>query len=114
MERGRKRLREKEKFPYEIPLSIPNNNGEMISSFSGYVFWVYRFIEGSGNEPWRENELKQVAEMMARYHHIIETSGLDNNSKFGDSFHIDWLLGELTEFKKTAAGKKNKTSCRTK
>ena len=99
----------KKGFSYEIPLPIPNSNGEMISSFSGYPFWVYRFIEGSGLEPWRKNELKQVAEMMASYHQIIEASGLNNNSKFGDSFHIDWLLEELTRFKKRAAKEKRKT-----
>lgn len=90
-------------------MPIPNNNGEVISNFNGHPFWVYRFIRGSSLEPWRENELKQVAEMMALYHRIMEASGLSNNSEFGDSFHIDWILKELRKFKKRAAKKKRKT-----
>lgn len=98
----------KEGFSYEIPLPIPNNNGEMISSFEKHPFWVYRFIRGSRLEPWRENELKQVAKMMASYHRIIEASGLSNNSEFGDSFHIDWILKELRKFKTRAAKKRGR------
>jgi Ser/Thr protein kinase RdoA (MazF antagonist) len=95
-------------FPYELPLPIRNKNGEMISRLDGRTFWVYRFINGNVVDPWDENELKQVAKMMAYYHRIIETSGLDNGSKFGDSFHIDWILEELRRYKERADSKEVK------
>ena len=95
-------------FPYELPLPISNKNGETISRLDDYAFWMYRFINGNVVDLWDKNELKQVAKIMAYYHKIIENSRLDNGSKFGDSFHIDWILKELRKFKERAVDKEVK------
>jgi Ser/Thr protein kinase RdoA (MazF antagonist) len=92
-------------FPYELPLPIRNKNGETISRLDGYAFWVYRFINGNMIDPWDKSELKQVAKMLAYYHRIIETSGLDDGSKSGDSFHINWILEELMKYRERADDK---------
>lgn len=89
-------------FPYELPLPILSNNGKMISRFDVHYFWTYKLIDGNALPAWGKNELKQVAKMMASYHRIIEISKLNNRSKFGDSFHIDWILRELRKFKAEA------------
>jgi len=81
-------------FPYKIPAPIRTKNKESFLRFKGSYFWLYEYIEGRDIKRFGYSELRECARMMATYHKIVATSGLDNK-KGGEVFRRKSVLKEL-------------------
>jgi homoserine kinase type II len=92
-------------FPYRIPLPMKTKNGKLILRFDGSFFWVYEFIDGKDVKHFDYPELKECAKMMATYHRIIESSGLNNRKGSGDVFRKKSVLTELMGYREQILGK---------
>lgn len=86
------------KFPYRIPAPIKTKNKENFLKFKGSYFWVYEYIEGRDIKRFGDSELRECAKMMAIYHKIVATSGLDNNQG-SEVFNRKSVLKELEKFR---------------
>jgi len=86
-------------FPYKIPAPIRTRNGNFILRFRGSRFWIYEFIDGKDVERFGYSELKECAKMMAIYHKMVESSGLDNKKGKGEVFNRRSVLKELNRFR---------------
>jgi homoserine kinase type II len=82
-------------FPYRIPVPLSTKNGRHYFKSNESYFWLYEYIEGRIRTRFGKKELKQVAEMMAAYHHLIEQSKLNNKKGNGDVFCKKAVLKEL-------------------
>jgi homoserine kinase type II len=65
-------------FPYKIPVPTKTRNNENFLNFKGSYFWLYEYIEGRDVKRFGYSELRECAKMMAIYHKIVTSSGLDN------------------------------------
>jgi len=81
-------------FPYKIPVPIKTKNKEDFLKFKGSYFWLYEYIEGICIERFGYSELRECAKMMAIYHKIIVSSGL-NNKHGSEVFRRESVLKEL-------------------
>jgi len=88
----------KHKFPYTIPVPIKTKNKENFLKFKGSYFWIYEYIEGRDIKRFGYSELRECARMMAIYHKIVESSGLDNK-KGSEVFNRKSILKELQKFR---------------
>jgi homoserine kinase type II len=86
-------------FPYRIPAPIGAKNGEFVLGFKGSRFWIYKYIEGRNLKRFGYSELKECARMMAIYHRMVESSGLDNRKGSGEVFNRRPVLKELEGFR---------------
>jgi homoserine kinase type II len=86
------------KFPYRIPAPIKTKNKEDFLKFKGSYFWLYEYIEGRDTKRFGYSELRECAKMMATYHKIVATSGLDNK-KGSEVFNRKSVLKELEMFR---------------
>jgi homoserine kinase type II len=85
-------------FHYKIPVPIMTKNKENFLNFRGSYFWLYEYIEGRYIERFGYSELRECARMMAIYHKIVASSGLDN--KHGSEvFNRKSVLKELEMFR---------------
>jgi homoserine kinase type II len=98
-------------FPYRIPIPVGMKNGEFILRFKGSRFWVYEFIEGKDVKQFGYRKLEECARMMAIYHKIVESSGLNNGKSEEDVFRREAVLKELKEYRRQIL-KKDKQSRR--
>lgn len=87
------------KFPYNIPVPLSAKDGRNYFKSNRSHFWLYKFIEGRIRTIFGRKELRQVTEMMAEYHHLIEQSKLDNGKGNGDAFGRESVLKELKMFR---------------
>jgi len=92
-------------FPYKIPLPMRKRNGGLILRFKGSFFWVYEFIDGKDVKRFGYPELRECAKMMAIYHKIVKSSGLNNGKGSGDVFRRRSVLKELKDYREQILGK---------
>jgi homoserine kinase type II len=85
-------------FPYKIPVPIKTRSKENFVEFKGSYFWLYEYIEGRSVERFGYSELRECAKMMAIYHKIVATSGLDNRHG-SEVFRRKSVLEELEKFR---------------
>ena len=86
-------------FPYRIPAPIRTRNGGFLLRFKGCRFWIYEYIDGRDVKRFGYSELRECARMMAVYHKMIESSGLDNKKGSGGAFKRQSILKELERFR---------------
>jgi homoserine kinase type II len=86
-------------FPYRIPAPIKTKNKQSFLKFKDSCFWLYDYIEGRDVKRFGYSELRECARMMAIYHNIIESSGLDNGKGSGEVFNRKSVLKELENFR---------------
>jgi homoserine kinase type II len=85
-------------FPYKIPVPIKTKNKEDFLRFKGSYFWLYEYIEGRDIKRFGYSELRECARMMAIYHKIVASSGLNNNHS-SEVFRRKSVLKELQKFR---------------
>jgi len=85
-------------FPYEIPVPMRMRNGEFVTMLEDSRFWVYKYVEGRPVKRFGYSELKECAKMMAIYHTIIESSGLDNRKGCDEVFKEKCVPEEMERF----------------
>ena len=86
-------------FPYGIPAPIRTKNEKNFLKFKGSYFLLYEYIAGRNIKRFGYSELKECAKMMAIYHKMIESSGLDNRKGIGEVFNRKSVLEELEKFR---------------
>jgi len=85
-------------FPYKIPVPIKTKIEEDFLKFKGSYFWLYEYIEGRNIKRFGYSELRECARMMAIYHKIVTSSGLDNKHS-SEVFRRKSVLEELENFR---------------
>jgi len=85
-------------FPYRIPVPIKTNNKEDFLKFKGSYFWLYEYLEGRDIKRFGYWELRECARMMATYHKIVASSGLDNK-RGSEVFCRKSVLKDLEKFR---------------
>jgi homoserine kinase type II len=85
-------------FPCGIPTPTRIRSGEFIATFEGRRFWMYGYIEGGNIKRFGRAELEQIAKVMAIYHSIIESSGLDNHRGCDEVFKEKSVTREMEQF----------------
>ena len=90
----------KDGFPYGLPIAIETKRGEKIIKIGRNYIWLYKLIEGNSKEEFGKKELKETAEMMARYHLILEKMGLNNSAGKSKPYVKNLILKETKEYKK--------------
>jgi Ser/Thr protein kinase RdoA (MazF antagonist) len=96
-------------FPYHIPSPIVTTKGRFFVTVQGHYYWLYKFLEGSVVEKLKEPHLEQLAEMMAKYHLLIERSDLNNGKPASDLYNRTASLKEIEEYRKEIL-RKNKAN----
>jgi Ser/Thr protein kinase RdoA (MazF antagonist) len=94
-------------FPYNVPSGIPAKNGRLYITFQGHYYWLYRFLEGTVVASLNQSHLAQLAQMMARYHVLIERSNLDNGKPASDPYSRTAVLKEIGEYQAEILRKNN-------
>jgi Ser/Thr protein kinase RdoA (MazF antagonist) len=87
------------KFPYEIPVPLRTGSREFVARIEGFRFWMYEYVEGRSIKRFSYPELRECAKMMATYHTIIESSGLDNGKGCDDVFRERSVSEEMEQFR---------------
>jgi Ser/Thr protein kinase RdoA (MazF antagonist) len=96
-------------FQYSIPSAIPTKNGSSFVTVQGHYYWLYRFLEGKVVERLDQPGLAQLAQMMARYHALIEESNLYNGKPASGLYNAAPTLNEIEDNRLEILGK-NKAS----
>jgi Ser/Thr protein kinase RdoA (MazF antagonist) len=86
-------------FPYRIPSAIATKQGRLFTTVQGHYYWLYKFLEGRVVEKLDESRLEQLAQMMARYHALIEQSNLHNGKPASDLYNTAATLKEIEEYR---------------
>src|SRR5205823_6160071 len=63
-------------------------------------YWLYKFFEGRVVERLNRSHLAQLAQMMTRYHALIEKSNLHNGKPASDLYNRSATLREIEEYRK--------------
>jgi len=96
-------------FPYYIPSPIATTKGRFFVTVQGHYYWLYKFLEGNVVERLKEPHLAQLAEMMGKYHLLIERSDLNNGKPASDLYNRTATLKEIEEYRKEIL-RKNKAN----
>ena len=94
-------------FPCNVPSAVPTKNGGLFTTIQGHYYWLYRFLEGRVIESLRQPHLEQLAQMMARYHALIERSNLHNGKPASDPYGRTTVLKEIGEYRAEIMRKNN-------
>jgi len=86
-------------FPYSVPLPIATRKGSFFETVQGHYYWLYKFLEGMVVERLNQSRLAQLAQMMARYHILIERSNLHNGKPASDPYDKAATLKEIEEYR---------------
>jgi Ser/Thr protein kinase RdoA (MazF antagonist) len=87
-------------FPYSIPSAIATKKDGLFETVQGHYYWLYKFLEGIVVERFNQSRLAQLAQMMARYHILIEGSNLRNGKPASDPYGRTATLKEIEEYRK--------------
>lgn len=87
-------------FPYDIPSPIATTNGSLFVTVQEQYYWLYKFLEGSVIGKLKEPHLAQLAEMMAKYHQLLERSDLNNGKPASDLYNRTATFKEIEEYRK--------------
>ncbi len=85
-------------FPYRVPSAIPTRNGSLFVIVQEHYYWLYKFLEGRVVERLNRSHPAQLAQMMARYHTLIEKSNLHNGKPASDLYNRAATLREIEEY----------------
>ena len=86
--------------PYRVPSAIPARNGSLFVTVQDHYYWLYKFFEGRVVERLNRSHLAQLAQMMTRYHALIEKSNLHNGKPASDLYNRSATLREIEEYRK--------------
>ena len=86
-------------FPYSIPSAIATRKGSLFEIVQGHYYWLYKFLEGIVVERFNQSRLVQLAQMMARYHILIERSNLHYGKPASDPYDRAATLKEIEEYR---------------
>ncbi len=86
-------------FQYQVPLPVPSSSGKLYTRIRGHFYWLYKFIDGQVIDKPSLQQLRQLATMMAQYHHMIEESNLQNPILTPDLFNKGPILREMNRFR---------------
>src|SRR5438132_2783544 len=86
-------------FPYRIPSAIATRKGSLFETVQGHYYWLYKFLEGIVVERFNQSRLAQLAQMIARYHILIERSNLHNGKQVSDPYGRTATLKEIEEYR---------------
>ena len=87
-------------FPYGVPSAISTRNGSLFVIVQEHCYWLYKFLEGRVVERLNRSHLAQLAQMMARYHTLIEKSNLHNGKPASTLYNRAGTLREIEEYRK--------------
>jgi homoserine kinase type II len=96
-------------FPHSIPSPIPTKNGGLFVTVQEHYYWLYKFLEGRVVERLNQLRLTQLAQMMAQYHALVESSNLHNGKPASDLYSKAATLKEIEE-NRTEILRKNKAN----
>ncbi len=84
------------KFPYGIPLPIETVSNTTLCNFKGHLFWLYKYIPGEVIKQTTNQQVKQVAQMMASMHTASENMKIKDSKKWPHALNKRSLLLDLT------------------
>ena len=81
-------------FEYKIPVPIRNKKGSFISKIDDKYYWVYRKVAGEVYSDIKKMDIKQLAELIAKYHKIMRNFPLKKTTAgfYGESGLKEGLL----------------------
>ena len=93
-------------FDYDLTIPLKNNENEYIGEINKQSFWIYEKINGKTYDNPEKVDIKQLAQIVAKYHLIMDKMALgDIKSTFYDYGFIEEGLKEI---KNTIRKKKKK------
>lgn len=87
-------------FLYNVPSAIPTKNRGLFVTIQDNYYWLYKFLEGRGVDRFDQSHLSQLAQMMAQYHSLVETSNLNNGKPSSDLYTRTLTLNEIEKYRK--------------
>jgi Ser/Thr protein kinase RdoA (MazF antagonist) len=87
-------------FRYSVPSAVPTRNGSLFVTVQEHYYWLYKRLEGRVVERLNRSHLAQLAEMMARYHNLIESSNLHNGKPASNLCNGVATLREIEEYRR--------------
>ncbi|XYI03552.1 phosphotransferase [Sorangium sp. So ce1128] len=80
--------------PYELPVPLKTRCGATFLSWSGRLFWAYRYIAGDTHVFDDESPL-QIARAMANLHDAASRADIGLGKPTSTPFQLDWLIAEM-------------------
>jgi Ser/Thr protein kinase RdoA (MazF antagonist) len=88
----------RDRFPYQLPQPLRTKAGCPIVSKNGKYIWLYKYIEGSGSRPSREDAIAQIAHAMATMHKAARDLSLPRAKQTPIALDDPWLLRTLRQW----------------
>ena len=85
----------RDRFPYHLPQPLRTTAGRAIVVKNGKYVWLYRYIDGSGSRPSREEIITQIAQAMATVHKASRKFSLPRAKRTPMALEDLWLLRTL-------------------
>jgi Ser/Thr protein kinase RdoA (MazF antagonist) len=86
------------RFPYRLPRPLRTKTGRTIVTKNGKYIWLYKYIEGSGSRPSREEVIEQIAHAMAIMHKASRDFSLPRPKRIPIALEDLWLLRALRQW----------------
>jgi Ser/Thr protein kinase RdoA (MazF antagonist) len=86
------------RFPYQVPQPLRTKTGRTIIAKNGKYIWLYKYIEGSGSRPSREEVIEQIAHAMATMHKASRNFSLPRAKRIPIALEDLWLLRALRQW----------------
>jgi homoserine kinase type II len=86
------------RFPYQLPQPLRTKTGRTIVAKKGRYIWLYKYIEGSGSRPSREQVIEQIAHAMATLHKASRNFSLPRVKQIPIALEDLWLLRALRQW----------------
>jgi len=86
------------RFPYQLPQPLRTKTGRTIVAKNGKYIWLYKYIEGSGSRPSREEVIEQIAHAMATMHKASRDFSLPRAKRTPIALEDIWLLRTLRQW----------------
>lgn len=85
-------------FPYQLPQPLPTKAGRTIVAKDGKYIWLYKYIEGSGSRPCRDDRIAQIAHAMATMHKASRNLSFPRPKRTPIALEDLWLLRTLRQW----------------
>ena len=86
------------RFPYQLPQPLRTKTGRTIVAKNCKYIWLYKYIEGSGSRPSREEVIEQIAHAMATMHKASRDFSLPRARRTPIALEDIWLLRTLRQW----------------
>lgn len=93
----------KNKYPYRIPMPITNKEGKIISTHKKRKYWIYNFIEGEKVRRLNNNQVKEVARAISKYHNIVSRMKGGKGKRIS---RIEWVVDKYSKMRNVDRRKK--------